>query len=141
MWKAGTAGVSINCKLRASYGGPLYRRFERCSQRIQCGIEEMKPISKKRIIEAMGRLREGECLVFKISESFGVRFTSIQLNPKHPQERERKYLLRWGKDEEAVRNGRPLIASDEARYLADWLSERSPVLVEPSSESKQTLAA
>lgn len=89
----------------------------------------------------MERLREGECLVFKVVETFGVRITIIQLNPLYPQERERKYLLRWGKDEESTRNGRPLIASDEARYLADWLSERSPVLVEPPLASEEILAA
>jgi hypothetical protein len=101
----------------------------------------MKPMSKKRITELMERLREGERLVFEVVETFGLRITIIQLNPRYPQERERKYLLRWGKDEESARNGRPFIASDEARYLADWLSERSPVLVEPILGPEEILAA
>ena len=101
----------------------------------------MKPMSKKRIIELMERLREGDRLVFDVVETFGLRTAIIQLNPRYPQERERKYLLRWGKDEASARNGRAFIASDEARHLADWLSERSPVLVEPPLGPEEILAA
>lgn len=101
----------------------------------------MKPISAEKIIQLMEGLRLGDSLAFKIQETFGVRFAIIELNPNYPQKHQSKYLLRWGKDEEGARKDRPLVASDKSRYLAAWLAERAPVLIEDALGSEDIKAA
>jgi hypothetical protein len=98
-------------------------------------------MSKKKIIELIERIQEGERLVFEVTDTFGFRITIIQLNPRYPHGREKKYLLRLGKVEGNARNGKSFIASDEAPRLADWLLERSPVLLESPLDPEEILAA
>ncbi len=86
----------------------------------------MALVSKKEIIQKMEEIKGGQTLGFRLSPTFGSGVALIELNPQYPEKGQKKYRLRWGKDERDARAKEPLMSSDKAKNLAGWVSDRAP---------------
>ena len=100
----------------------------------------MVPTSKKEIMERMEDLKPGECLRFRLSETFGERFIILELNPLYPQKGQKKYVLLNGKDEANARSQAPFYASDKAKKLAEWVADRAATYVTDTEPPLQRAA-
>jgi hypothetical protein len=86
--------------------------------------------SKKEIIARMEQLDKGGRLRFMLSPTFGGRIVVVEHNSQHPDKGQKKYLMRWGKDEAQAMRDKPLIATDKAKKVAEWVADRSPQWLE-----------
>jgi hypothetical protein len=102
--------------------------------------EDMVPTSKKEIMERMEDLKPGECLRFRLSETFGERFIILELNPLYPQKGQKKYVLLNGKDEANARSQAPFYASDKAKKLAEWVADRAATYITETEPPLQRAA-
>ena len=100
----------------------------------------MVPTSKKEIMERMEDLKPGECLRFRLSETFGERFIILELNPLYPQKGQKKYVLLNGKDEANARSQAPFYASDKAKKLAEWVADRAATYITETEPPLQRAA-
>ncbi len=80
-------------------------------------------ISTEEIIKEMEHLQNGRSLIFKFPPVFGGGVALIGLN-SDPENRGKKYLLKLGKDESLADKASPIMASDKAKALAKWITER-----------------
>lgn len=85
----------------------------------------MATVSRKEIIQKMEELKDGASLGLRLGEVFGGGFVFIELNPAHPQKGQKKYFMRWGKGESETRAQTPFMATDKAKNIAGWVSDRA----------------
>jgi hypothetical protein len=100
----------------------------------------MAQITKKEIMARMEQLDKGECLRFILSPTFGGRTVVVEHNPQYPERGQKKYLMRWGKDEAQAMRDKPLLAADKAKKVAEWVAERSPQWLEEPVPPQQRAA-
>jgi len=100
----------------------------------------MGPITKKEITQELENLKQGQCLRFRLSPTFGERFVILEQNPLYPQKGQKKYVLLNGKDEANARSQPPFYASDKAKKLAAWVVDRAPQWI-PEAEPPLKKAA
>ena len=80
---------------------------------------------KKEIIQKMESMTNGVTLAFRLGTVFGAGLALVELNPAYPQKKQKKYLMRWGKELEDTRKQAPLLSTDKAKSIAGWISDRS----------------
>ena len=85
---------------------------------------------KKEIIARMEQLEKGGRLLFVLSPTFGGRIIIVEHNPEYPGKKQKKYLLRTGKDVDHAMREKPLMAEDKAKKIAEWVADRSPQWLE-----------
>jgi len=90
----------------------------------------MAQISKKEIIARMEQLDKGGRLRFILSPTFGGRIVVVEHNPRHPEKGQKKYFMHWGKDEAQAMREKPLITTDKAKKVAEWVADRAPQWLE-----------
>jgi hypothetical protein len=86
----------------------------------------MATVSKKEILEKMEELKNGSALGLRLGQVFGGGYVFIELNPAYPQKGQKKYLMRWGKEEAQTRAQAPFMVTDKAKSIAGWISDRAP---------------
>lgn len=95
---------------------------------------------KKEIIARMEQLEKGGRLLFVLSPTFGGRIVCVEYNPDHPGKKQKKYLLRTGKDVDRAMREKPLMAEDKAKKIAEWVADRSPQWLEETVPSQEKAA-
>lgn len=83
----------------------------------------------KEIMKRVDQLQNGEALRFKIHETFGGGFAIIELNPKYPAKKEKKYVLKRTKDIMLTEQASPFFGADKSKKLAKWVADRLGELV------------
>ena len=85
----------------------------------------------KDIAVRIEQLNNSQSLRFSIHETFGGGIAIIELNPKYPAKKEKKYWLKWGKSEERARGAAdPHWATDKSKNLAKWVADRVGELIQ-----------
>ena len=96
-------------------------------------------LTKNDLIRMMGQLTGEQKLVFKLQETFGGGAAVLELNSLYPQKKQKKFLLRTGKNVESAKNAKPLWASDKAKDLAGWVSDRAIAIIEQPVPLKEAV--
>ena len=100
----------------------------------------MGQIKKKEIGARMEQLNRGGRLRFILSPTFGGRIVVVEHNPRYPEKGQKKYFMHWGKDEEQAMREKPLITTDKAKKVAEWVADRSPQWLEETVPSQEKAA-
>ena len=90
----------------------------------------MNQITKKEIMARMEQLESGERLLFLLNPTFGSQVVVVEHNPQYPEKKQKKFLMRLGKNQETALIVKPLIATDKAKKVADWVASRAPQWLE-----------
>jgi hypothetical protein len=96
-------------------------------------------LTKNDLIQMMGQLTGEQKFVFKLHETFGGGAAVLELNSLYPQKKQKKFLLRTGKNVELAKNAKPLWASDKAKDLAGWVSDRAIEIIEQPAALKEAV--
>lgn len=86
-----------------------------------------RELSQKDIIaNQIERLGLGQSLSYKLSENCGGGLAVIELNPRYPEKRQRKYILSTDKivDGEPAGKKYLLFGHDNPKVLAGWVVDR-----------------
>ena len=99
----------------------------------------MEFLSKKDVIQMMERLTGEQKLVFKLPETYGGGAAVLELNPLYPQKKQKKFILRTGKDAEVAKKAKPFWSSDKAKDLAAWVADRAIEITERPAPLKEAV--
>ena len=99
----------------------------------------MELVTKNDIIQMMEQLTGEQKLGFKLHESFGGGAAVLELNPLYPQKKQKKFILRTGKDVEVAKKAKPFWSSDKAKDLAAWVADRAIEIIERPAPLKEAV--
>ena len=86
--------------------------------------------SKNQIVQMMEALDGGQVLLFQLSPTFGSHFIHIRRNPPEGPKGGKKFVMQWGKTQEAAQSSTPFLSTDKPKKIAAWVAEREPALLE-----------
>ncbi len=81
-------------------------------------------VSTDEIVKQMEQLQTGQSLIFSFPAVFGGGKAIIGLNRQYPAKKEKKYLLKLGKDEALAEKANPILTSDKPKPIAKWITDR-----------------
>ena len=89
----------------------------------------MAELQRKDIMKMMETVGAGQQLIFKLHPTFSGNFVIIELNPKYPAKKEKKWTLRLGETLEQAKNNSSFFSTDKDKKAASWVAERAPELI------------
>ena len=90
----------------------------------------MLKFSKNDISAMIESLRNGERLVFQLHETFGGGVSLVELNPLYPGKKQKRYIIRLGKDVDLAQKATPFWSSDKIKDVSVWVSDRAIKVIE-----------
>jgi hypothetical protein len=99
----------------------------------------MPTFTRDQIIKMIEQLSNGQRLVYKLHETFGGGLSALELNPLYPGKKQKKYILRLGKDIELAKTATPFWSSDKIKDVAGWVADRAVEMVEQPEPLKEAI--
>jgi len=99
----------------------------------------MEFLNKKDIIQMMEQLTGEQKLVFKLPDTYGGGAAVLELNPLYPQKKQKKFILRTGRDADVAKTAKPFWSSDKAKDLAGWVADRANEIIERPAPLKEAV--
>jgi hypothetical protein len=83
----------------------------------------------KTIVQHMEGMDSKQPLRFNLHETFGGGMAIVSMEWVNAEKGEKKYTLKWGKDEEKAKQVAPLMTSDKPKGMAKWIADRLGELI------------
>ena len=90
----------------------------------------MMTFNKKDISVMIESLQDGGRLAFQLHDTFGGGVSLVGLNPLYPGKKQKKYIIRLGKDVELAQKSTPFWSSDKIKDVSNWVSDRAIKIIE-----------